>query len=131
MELLKPMAEMSKQTGLFRKLWIYFKKGKTEIWFLIGIWNTIQLWGLRGQDQRFIVILFGVFSIGSLFVGYILIKKVETTQTYVSPATQDAIKSSVNINEGFIQLCLGNNDIAIRYFKEARRLREKWLDVNI
>jgi len=119
---------MSTETGTIRKLWTYFKKGKAEIWFLLSLYNTIQLWSIRGQKPELGISIILLLSIVSIGVGYYIIKNVETTNPFVNPYTQDSLISTISLQNGLIELAKGNNEKAIEYFLEAKRLRDKWID---
>jgi hypothetical protein len=120
--------EKKKQTGLFRKLWVIFRDGKGEIWFLMSLYNTFQLWKMRQQNMNtFYLMMIGLFGL-ALVWGYIDIKKVKTSNPYLQPYAQDTLKASILLYDGFIELIDGQMENAKQYFIDAKELREKWID---
>jgi len=119
---------MKRQTGLFRKSWIFFKKGKSEIWFLISLYNTIQLWTLRGLNIYNGVLFLIALAISAFFLGIVLTKKVDTTNPYVNPYTQDNIKASILFYQAMREWFKGNTDKAFELIDKSLEIRYKWLD---
>jgi len=129
--------KMKRHTGILRKMWIFFKKGKAEIWFLISLYNTIQLWALGGVNITYGIMALIGLAIGAFFIGIVLTKKVETTNPYVNPYTQDNIKASILFYEAF-KLYLEDCERivqekeklkeSINKVDEALQIRYNWLD---
>lgn len=118
---------MKSETDIFRQILIYFRKGKSELWFLIGIYNTIQLWYLsEGKVSNLLMIIFGSLIICILF-GYIVIKKLETSNPYVNPFTQDTITASLLFYEALKYMILEDREKALFNIEEAIKLRERWV----
>ena len=130
---------MKRETGLFRKAWIFFKKGKSEIWFVISLYNTIQLWTIQGINPYRGCCVLVLLGVSAFFLGIFLTKKVETTNPYVNPYTQDNIKASILFYEAFkiyienelefdLDEAESNLNIALEKVNEALKIRYKWRD---
>lgn len=126
---------VKKETDLIRKLYKYFKSGKGEIAFLISIYQLFLLFELTG-NQAIIKIFFvsiGITIIG-LIIGYVSVKKLDTTSPYVMPYTQDYIKKDVLQLYALLEIVDELNKKGIetgnarKYILEGLKYREKWLD---
>lgn len=116
-------------TDFLKNSWSYIKRGKTEMWFLLSLYNTFLLYTMRYDISVsiFIIVLFG-FILSSYFTGYYLIKKVDIVNPKINPFTQDNVQSAFFLNEGLIYLAEGNNDKAKELFIKSRELRRKWIN---
>lgn len=124
-----------KKTGQTRKLWVFFKRGRSELQLFVSLISSIFVWYSLGNLERVIPNLFDfvkvfvpVYVISSLLLGYYVIKKVDTTRPYINPFTQDNINSSIYENEALIEYMRGNNEKAIELLTNAQILRKKWVD---
>jgi hypothetical protein len=84
---------VKKETDLIRKMYKYFKSDKGEIAFLISIYQLFLLFELTGNKAitRIFLVSIGLIIIG-LIIGYVSVKKLDTTSPYVMPYTQDYIR---------------------------------------
>jgi hypothetical protein len=122
------MSKRNKETDPIRKLWQIFKAGKNEIFFIISLYNMFQLWRVTENDMNnFYKLLFGLVILG-LLIGYVEIKKLRPSQTFLNPYTQDNIRAGLLQTEGFIETIKGNKELAIEKFIESINIRKRWLD---
>lgn len=118
-----------KDTKLFRKLYIYFKKGKGEIFFLISLYNTYLISKLSSDNiEVFLMGLIFTLFIVSIIVGYISAKYITPTTQIISPYAQDSILSGIYHKRGMICMCNGDYKEAMQYFEESITLNRKWMD---
>jgi hypothetical protein len=109
--------------------WSYIKRGKSEMWFLLSIYNTILLYSTRYNISiSMIIIAVLSFVILSYVVGYYLIKRVDIVNPKIIPFTQDNIQSAYFLNEGLICLSGGDNESARKFFIRSRSLRKRWIN---
>jgi hypothetical protein len=95
-----------KGADFIRKNWSYIKRGKTELWFLLSVYNTILLYSSR----------------------YRILNKVDIINPKILPFTQDNIQSAYFLNEGLICLSIGDHEGAEKFFIRSRLLRLKWIN---
>lgn len=126
---------MKRETGRFRELWNYFKRGKSEINFLLNIYQTlIIIWAGTQISGNFwnMVILSGVFLvilfIASLFIGKYSLTKVDTALPYIRPFAQDVTKYRILMARGNRDLAEGFDSLAKEKFAEAERILSRWLN---
>jgi len=129
-----------KETDIIRKMYKYFKSGKGEIAFFISLYQLYLLFELSGNEAIirviFVTILLGITG---LVIGYVSIKKLDTTSPYVMPYTQDYIRKDtlelIAEREFIYSLMCGDDEIKkehydniIKLLDYAIKIREKWLD---
>ncbi len=126
---------MIRETGRFRVRWNYFKRGKSEINFLLTIYNTILIiWaggtitGNTGSLISFSIVFGVVLFFVSLVIGKYSLKKLDTSMPYINPFIQDVTRHRSLMAEG--QKALASNDklYAINCFIEAEEVLERWLN---
>lgn len=87
---------MKKETDFIRKLWDYFKNGKSEISFLISLYQLYLIYLIRDNNSLDHVVLIGIgFFIVSIVIGFFSVKKVKPTTVYTNPFSQDNIDLSL------------------------------------
>lgn len=62
----------------------------------------------------------------SLIVGYITIKKIEPTNPFVTPFTQDSIEASILFYTAFQLYIEGDPENAHRLLNKSIELRKRW-----
>lgn len=124
-----------KETGRFRQLWIYFKKGKNEINFLMNIYQTLilifSISFIGDMPLRLIILGTFLFAISFMFIAVIIgrytAKKVDPSGAFISPYAQDENQYRLNLSRGFIYMINENKEQAIYHFKNCERISLKWL----
>ena len=126
---------MKRETGRFRENWNYFKRGKSEINFLLNIYQTILIiWaGSRIAGGFWDLIFFSIMFLVSLFfialiVGKYSLKKVDTSLPYINPFTQDVSVYRRLMAQGQGAIVGGDRQTAMRCFKEAYEVLERWIN---
>ena len=126
---------MIRETGPFRRYWNYFKRGKSEINFLLNIYQTIIIiWAggtITGNTGSLIAfsICFGVFLfLVSLVIGKYSLTKVDTSMPYINPFTQDVSVYRRLMAQGQGANVAGDRETAMRCFKEAYVILERWIN---
>jgi hypothetical protein len=123
-----------KETGVFRRQWNYFKRGKGELNFLLNVYQTLVLiWGVdvltKDNNTGLIVItvLFGVFIFTlSLIIGKYSLVKVDPTLVFLNPFAQDIVIFRKLLASGLFWLVEGDKGLAQKRFAEAMEITEKW-----
>jgi len=125
----------SKKTGLLRKTWTYFKKGKTEIAFVLSIYNTVLIWWKLGDlnlffknINTFIMLFTPIYFVISIIMGKYITINVDTTIPFVNPFTQDSIVAGVLSSEALIDWFDGDKELAISKIKQSIAIRERWMN---
>ena len=112
-----------------RKVWTYFKKGKGELALVISLYNTYMISKIAENENITLFILFTIsFFIGSIIVGYVTTKHVDTTNPLVNPYIQETIKAEIEFRKGIISLLKNEPDEAIAQIQRSIQLRENWID---
>jgi uncharacterized protein HemY len=118
-----------KGADFIRKNWSYIKRGKTELWFLLSVYNTILLYSSRYRISLSLIIMFITLIMVVFYIaGYYLINKVDIINPKILPFTQDNIQSAYFLNEGLICLSIGDHEGAEKFFIRSRLLRLKWIN---
>lgn len=128
----------NENTGPLRKVWNKFKRGMSEINFILNITQTLViLW--TAQNYREMFTNFYVFFIGAsmmiavaaISVGGFAIKNVDPTLSIINPFAQDMIKHRRAVAIGLLKLARefeGQDRDAVFHFEEAVELTEKWIE---
>lgn len=122
-----------KETGPFRTAWNYFKRGKSEINFLLTIYNTIIIIWAGGNGKTGILVgfslIFGfLLFLVALIVGKYSLEKVDPTVAYLNPFTQDVSRYRSLMALGMEALAIGNREGAVLKFRDAERVLSRWLN---
>lgn len=125
---------IEKDTGPLRQNWNYFKRGKSEINFLLNIYQTIIIiWaGSRIAGGFWDLLIFsGIFGIALLIISVIIGKysltKVDTSMPFINPFTQDIVLYRARIATGLYYLAQGNPRDAVEYFEKAEQGLDRWI----
>ena len=128
---------MKQETGPIRRYWNYFKRGKSEINFLLNIYQTIIIiWAggsITGNAGSLVVfsIIFGVgLFIVSLIIGKYSLTKVDTALPFINPFTQDIVLYRARMATGLYYLAQGNRSDAAEYFEQADKGLDRWINVD-
>ncbi len=122
-------------TGPMRKAWNKFKRGMSEINFILNISQTfIILWGSEVWREAFrnvyvfLVVFFGGVVISAVIVGGYALKNVDPTLAILNPFAQDMVRQREAISKGLYLLAEGNPKLAASWFNSASILTEKWIE---
>jgi hypothetical protein len=125
----------NENTGPLRKIWNKFKRGMSEINFILNITQTLViLWAAESFGQTFtnFYVFFTVAASGiivaAVTVGGFAIRKVDPTMSILNPFAQDMVRQRKAISEGLFYLSIDKDENAMSSFLEARRLAEKWIE---
>jgi hypothetical protein len=125
-----------REESKIRQNWNYFKRGKSELNFLLNVYQTLVLiWGIdvltKSGDNRLIIItvVFGVLVfISSLLIGKYSLEKVDTQLVYINPFVQDVVKWRYYMAVGMHLLSNDDKESAIESFESAILILEGWLN---
>jgi hypothetical protein len=124
-----------RKTGIMRKTWTYFKKGKAEITFVLSIYNTVLIWWSLGNlnvyfknIKTFIMLFAPIYLIISIIMGKYITRNVETTNAYINPFTQDSLTAGILTSEALMDFFDGNTNSAVSKLKQSIEIRERWID---
>jgi hypothetical protein len=124
-----------RKTGIIRKTWTYFKKGKAEITFVLSIYNTVLIWWSLGnlnvyfKNIKIFIMLFApIYLIISIIMGKYITRNVETTNAYINPFTQDSLTAGILTSEALMEFFDGNRNSAVSKLKQSIEIRERWID---
>ena len=124
-----------RKTGIIRKTWTYFKKGKAEITFVLSIYNTVLIWWSLGnlnvyfKNIKIFIMLFApIYLIISIIMGKYITRNVDTTNAYINPFTQDNLTAGILTSEALMDFFDGNTNSAVSKIKQSIEIRERWID---
>ena len=134
-------------TGPLRKVWNKFKRGMSEINFILNISQTfVILWGSEAwravfsNFYVFLVLFFGGVVVSAVIVGGYALKNVDPTLSILNPFAQDMVRQRKAISLGLYHLTTALNegsedevtsgllDMVREGFGEAVDLTEKWIE---
>ena len=122
-------------TGPIRKIWTKFKRGMSEINFILNISQTfVILWGSEAwravfsNVYVFLIIFFGGVLISAIIVGGYAIKNVDPTLSILNPFAQDMVRQRRAISQGLYFLSIDREESARQAFRKASDLTEKWIE---
>jgi hypothetical protein len=125
---------MSEEQGPIRKLYFYFKRGKSEINFLLNIYQTIIIiWAgsqMSGGFWELVTysVFFGIFLILiSLVIGKYSLERVDPVTTFINPFTQDIVLYRQFMAKGEEARADFNEFAAMEFFKAASQILDKWI----
>lgn len=125
---------VDKETGFFRRQWNYFKRGKSELNFLLNIYQTlVLLWGVGfiaggwGNLITFTMIFGIVLFALSLGIGKYSLEKLDPTLPFINPFTQDIVLYKKLMAEGLQALADDNKLFAMNCFRKADKILERWI----
>lgn len=110
--------------------WNYFKKGRSEIGLLMGLFSMILSYSIKFNVDFTIkqyVIFTLVFGIFCVFLGIFLAEKVEPENNRISPYAQDGLMSAIYLQSSLLSYYEGDIEKAKEDMLKAQELREKWL----
>jgi len=115
-------------------MWNYFKKGKSELNFLLNVYQTIILiWGVDAITKNntsgllLITVGFGLFIfILSLVIGKYSLTKVDTALIFINPFNQDIVLFRGMLAKGFEYMAQGNMPTAALWFRKAQEITDRW-----
>ena len=122
-----------KETGFFRRQWNYFKRGKSELNFILNIYQTIIIiWGVGTITQVFnnlisfsILFAFVLFLL-SLAIGKYSLTVIDTALPYINPFSQDIVIFRGLLAEGLELMASGDTDGARESFRRGIEITDKW-----
>lgn len=120
-------------TGPLREYWNYFKRGKSELNFLLNIFQTvIMVWAagtvadIFGDIITFSIIFAVVLAAGSLMVGKYSLTRVDTSIAFINPFAQDMVVFRGQLALGLEYLAIGDTARAQTAFSEAQDITDRW-----
>lgn len=121
-------------TGPLREQWNYFKRGKSELNFLLNIFQTvIMIWAagtvadIFGDIITFSIIFAIGLAVASLIVGKYSLTRVDTSIAYINPFAQDIVVFRRELARGLEFMAKGDNMTAQKIFYNAQDIVEKWM----
>lgn len=125
----------NKNTGPMRKIWNKFKRGMSEINFILNITQTLViLWASESYGQMFtnfyvfFILASMVIGFAAISVGGFAIKNVDPTLSILNPFAQDMVKQRQAISMGLYFLAEDNQGPALTMFKLASDITERWIE---
>ena len=126
---------MSENTGPMRKVWNKFKRGMSEINFILNITQTLViLWTAKSFGQVFtnfyvffIIATMGI-AISAITVGGFAIKNVDPTLSILNPFAQDMVRQRKTVSLGLYHLSEGEPERAAKILMAGVKLTEKWIE---
>lgn len=124
----------NKETGFFRRQWNYFKRGKSEINFLLNIYQTLVIiWAGSQISGSFLKLLiatsiFGVIIlIVSLIIGKYSLTKLDTSLPYINPFAQDVVIFRHSLASGIVDIVEGKKEDGLIKLKNGVLILDRWL----
>jgi hypothetical protein len=112
------------------QVWLYFKKGRSELFLVYGIFNNILILSLRFDFSLTLktgAVFALVFFIVSICWGWFFARQVEPQNNIINPFSLDSIHSAISLQKSFIAFYDGDYEEARRLMQKAVDYREKWL----
>lgn len=121
-------------TGPIREMWNYFKRGKSELNFLLNVYQTIILiWGVDAMTKSdntgliIVTIGFGVFIfILSLIIGKYSLTTVDPALIFINPFNQDIVVFRGLLAEGLELMANGDTNGAREKFRKGAEITDRW-----
>jgi hypothetical protein len=130
----KYLMSIEKETGPIRRYWNYFKRGKSEINFLLNIYQTIVIiWGASNKGNIKALMIFTVFFgillfVASIVIGKYSLTKVDPSLPYINPFAQDVTVYRSHMAAGMDALAADNRVYAMNCFSKAEAVLKRWIN---
>lgn len=112
-------------TGILKKIYLAFKRGKNEGTFFISLYTFLIVSGTTAMKT--LTYGLGVIVI-FIIVGWYLIYFVDTTQNRMNPFSQDNLKAGYYHRLGLIMLTKGEYQLAEKYFIQSNEIMVNWIE---
>lgn len=123
------------ETGVLRTYWMFFKKGKNELNFILNVYQTLILifsisfiGELPLNTIALVTVAFGLFFLAlAVYVGRYSAHKVDPQAIYMSPYHQDITLTWIALANGLEAMMKGDDLQASGCFREARAIQARWV----
>ena len=105
------------------QLWLFFKRGMTNINFLISLFI---LFSVREFNIQTMLLIWFMLPL-TIIVGWVDYNHVsERNNPKLNPYIQDYLKSVMFVNNGLMLLCMDEKELAYKCFDSANGIISEW-----